>query len=183
MNLHIIYLTDSKNIISACYWIEWILEFEIICRKKKEKCEGERRATAPVDNKYRTDIVWIIWDLFLHCSTSKGTVMIKIMKSLQNLFGIRYSPGIKKKRRYILYFACALIVENVNMSIEMISNMDMVQNVVAKIDNVYKQVKKSEDAPKTDYLFHTARQEKSNLDKTIEKIEKMDALQHYIPRQ
>ena len=29
---------QSKNVVNACYWIEWIIEFDSICRKKKYKC-------------------------------------------------------------------------------------------------------------------------------------------------
>ena len=87
-------------------------------------------------------------------------------------------PGVKKKRRYLLYFSISLLTENVNLNIEMIENKQIIDTVVKKIDQVYKQVKKNEVTPDTDYLFKNI--ERSNQQKTIEKLEKMDAMNTFI---
>ena len=62
----------SKQGVNACYWIEWIIEFEIICKKKGEKCLCERRSFAPVPEKCQMDIIWIIWDSIIYeCKKKK----------------------------------------------------------------------------------------------------------------
>jgi hypothetical protein len=97
------------------------------------------------------------------------------MNSLLNIFSIKYKSGIKRRRRYLLYFAVALITESVDYTIEMISDKKEIDNLISKINLVYKEIKKNEKKPSTDYLFNGV--ERSNLDKTIQKLDIMKNLQ------
>ena len=82
---------------------------------------------------------------------------------------------MKKRRRFVIYFAIALLTEPVDFKIEMINNKTEIDLIVNKIGLVYKDVKKNELAPATDYLFNNVDggSKRSNLDKTIERLEKM----------
>jgi hypothetical protein len=174
---------DSKNVINACYWIEWIIEYESICKLKSEKCRCERRSNIPVQSKFQMDIVWMIWDLFLTKSQEKSKIIEKMIQALLHLFCLKYSSGCAKKRKYILYFAISLLCENVNVEDEIIreKQKEVVSNVLKKIDLVYKQIKQNEESPGTDYLFKDIKA--SNLEKTIEKLETMNTFgENFIPR-
>jgi hypothetical protein len=174
---------DSKNIIQACYWIEWLMEFGIICKRKKDQCICERRTNIPVDNKYQMEIIWIVWDLFLQEADKQNDVIKKMINALLGLFTMRYKAGYERKRKYILYFVVSLLCENINIHEEIIKNENktMVSNVVSKIDSIYSQIKKNEESPGTDYLFKNMKSE--NLEKTIEKLEKMNTFgETFIPR-
>lgn len=172
----------SKNIMSACYWVEWIIEFEAICKKRKEKCLCERRSFAPVESKFQTDIIWLIWDAIIYETQKRKNkdTLIKIINTLINIFSIRFSPGVKKRRKFILYYAIALLTESYNLDTPIINDQKSIQKIVDNINVIYKDVKKNEIPPETDYLFNGLK--KSNLEKTIEKLEKFKNISTFVPR-
>ena len=174
---------DCKNVMNACYWIEWMIEYENICKLKREKCKCERRSEIPVESKHQMDIVWIIWDLFLKIAEDKNKMIQKIVNALLQLFTLKYSPGCARKRKYILYFVVSILCENINIEEEIIREQQksVVSNVMKKIDLVYKQIKQNEESPGTEYLFKDVKSR--NLEKTIEKLETMNTLgENFIPR-
>jgi hypothetical protein len=184
--------TEGRNIINACYWIEWISEYEAICKNRKEKCKAERRSNIPVDNKSQMDLIWIVWDVFFkeadnRCvkgqNGQKNKLLKKVINALLSLFTLKYTSGCNRKRKYILYFVVSLLCENVAMDEEIIrdTQKEMVAGIIKKIHLIYKQIKKNEESPGTDYLFENVKA--SNLEKTIEKLEKMNTFgDTFIPR-
>ena len=175
------YQLEQRNMVNACYWVEWMIEFDLICRKRKEACLCEKRLKLPVENKYKRDIIWLIWDsLILYVEKIENPFINKLMTSLMSLFCIKYTTGCCKKRRYLLYFAVALLTEPVPTNIELIANKELLQNVVEKIGEVYKQIKKNEQSPGTDYLFNNL-EKATNFEKSIRKLEIMESMD-FVPK-
>lgn len=167
---------ERRNMVNACYWVEWIIEFDIICRKRKESCLCEKRLSVSVENKYQRDIIWLIWDGLLEQAEKMGNPFIsKLMGSLMTLFCIKYTTGACKKRRYLLYFAVALLTEPVPTNIELVVKKELIQNVVEKVGEIYKQIKKNEQSPNTEYLFSNL-ESASNFEKSIRKLEIMESM-------
>jgi hypothetical protein len=97
------------------------------------------------------------------------------MNGLFDIFSIRYTTASCKKRRYLLYFAVALLTEPVPNNIELINKKEIIDNVLDKIDQIYKQIKKNEESPNTDYLF--ANLEKQNtFDRSIKQMELVNSI-------
>lgn len=173
---------ERKNMLSACYWIEWVVEFDAICKKRKEFCYCERRQFINVEKKYSRDIIWILWDALLYYnSLLNNTYINKLMDALLTLFSIKYTTASCKKRRYLLYFAVAILTENVPTGIELTTNKGVIQNVVEKINQVYKQIKKNEESPNTEYLFANL-EKQNNFEKSIKKMELLNNMDIINPK-
>lgn len=173
---------DSKNTLLACYWVEWVVEFETICKAKKETCRCERRAHIPVDEKLQFDPIWMIWDMILSRSNDTddySPLTQKIVNSLLRLYCIRFTPGVRKKRRYLVYFAISLLTAEYDSRIEMIHDRPVIENAIANINSVYKQIKQHEISPDTDYLFSSAGykgDKNGDLERTIKRLEALNSM-------
>ena len=172
---------EGKNSISACYWIEWIIEFESICKQKKDKFKCERRQFANVEAKFQMDIIWLIWDIFLQEARKRSSFVQRIVNSALTIFCLRYTSGCHKKRRLLLYFVIEVFTEPFSVEEEMIKEKNKIIVIQQNINKIYKQIKKNEHSPGTDYLYKNINA--SNLEKTIAKLETMNSLgAEYIPR-
>jgi hypothetical protein len=173
---------DSKNTLLACYWVEWIVEFETICKAKKETCRCERRSHIPVDDKLQFDPIWMIWDMIIARSNQTdeySPLTQKIVNSLLRLYCIRFTPGVRKKRRYLIYFAISLLTTEYDSKIEMINDRLIIETAVENINSVYKQIKQHEISPDTDYLFSSAGykgDKNGDLERTIKRLEALNAM-------
>ena len=175
INEFVYQLQNKSNVMECCYWVEWLIEFDSLCRRKKEALECESRTFPPVVPKFQKDSIWIIWEILI--SEAINPLQTKIITTLMELFSLKYNYSIKKKRKYILYFAIAIITQPTNYQIDIINSTsnNIIPEVLKNLHKIYKNIIKNQIAPKTDYLFqHT--KTKSNLEKTIEKLDIMKKL-------
>jgi hypothetical protein len=162
---------DSKNSLMACYWFEWIIQFQSLCKKNKSSCLCTRRCFANVDEKLQMQPIWVIWEIIINQSNlTKNKLIIKIIKSLLNLFCVKFNVSSIRKRKFLVYYAISLLVETCDLKIDIISNNNLLKKVNEKINKIYIQIKKNEISPQTDYLFNGI-EKKSNIEKSIQKID------------
>ena len=176
---------DANNSVAVCYWIEWINEFDSLCKKRKDKCECDRREFAKVESKYQKDVVWLVWHALLSRTSESPDILKKIIRSLMNLYCLKYTPAVKKRRKYLLYFAATICCETVNTNKAIVhsTKKELVEKICKKTDVVYKQIKKNEVAPKTEYLFNNKiGGGKTNVQKTVEKLDQINKLGDMIIR-
>lgn len=168
--------SQTRNAVDACYWVEWVIEYDAACRKKREACSAERREFAKVQDKYQRDTIWIVWDAIMtEAAKRSDPLTAKIVESLLRLYCIRYTSGVGRRRRFVIYLAVSLLTETYDRGREIVSDKAKVLHVVDNIDAVYRDVKKKEQPPETDYL--NVRAPRTNLDRTAERLAKMqDAL-------
>ena len=89
--------------------------------------------------------------------------------SLFSLFTIKYNTSTKRKRKFVIYYAFSLLIDKIDFEINISNETEKINSIIEKIDSIYKDIKKNEISPNTDYLFTNLK--KSNIEKTIEKIE------------
>jgi hypothetical protein len=96
----------------------------------------------PVEGDAMFDVVFIIWDvIFNEVKNRKDKKLDEIIKSLCQLFCIRYTISSKKKRKILLYHAVSLLCENINYKTNVFENINILQTIKNKIDLIYKQIK------------------------------------------
>jgi hypothetical protein len=98
-----------------------------------------------------------------------------LLGSLFRIFCIKYTTASSKKRRYLLYFAVSLITETIPTNVELITNKTIIETITGKINTIYKQIKKNEESPNTDYLFANLEHENS-FDQSMRKMEMVNSM-------
>ena len=170
---------DVKNTIVSCYWVEWILAYETACKKKKEKCICAKRSNMPVEGDAMFDVVFIIWEtIFKEVKNRNNKVLDEVIKSLCNLFCIRFSSSSKKKRKLLIYHAIALLCETPNYNIKIFDNVNILQTIKKKIDLIYKQIKQNEIIESEEKLrneeIEKQKANNKNFANTLVKLEMMN---------
>jgi hypothetical protein len=168
------YQLTERNTSMACYWVEWMIEFDHFCRNTKKKpCACEKREEYPVDSKLSRDSIWLVWDtIFKYVEiVARPPIIRTVMDALLQLFCVKYTTPACRKRRYLLYFAVALLTEPLDetrTSQPLVRDSIMLETIVGRIDTtVYKQIKKNEVQLSMDYLYHNLQMERTMLDQTM----------------
>ena len=80
-----------------------------------------------------------------------------------------------------MYFVIEVFTEPFSIDEEIVKDKNKIIVITQNINKIYKQIKKNEHSPGTDYLYQNVKA--SNLEKTIAKLETMNNLgADYIPR-
>ena len=155
------HLTDEKNNLLACYWLEWLIEFDSLSKYKMI------RRLYCKDSKFQLNLIWIVWEMFLYLAKEKGPLIEKMIYSLLELFLLKYTPSCNKRNKYLMYMVIELLSENLIFEEEIIKDKDKMNKIVEKINIIYKEVKKNEKHPNMDFMFQSS--SKNNLNETINK--------------
>jgi hypothetical protein len=80
-----------------------------------------------------------------------------------------------------MYFIIEVFTEPFSVEEEIVKDKAKISVITQNIHKIYKQIKKNEHSPGTDYLYQNTKA--NNLEKTIEKLDMMNSLgEEYTPR-
>ena len=172
---------EIASTMRANYWIEWLLEYAKICKKRKQPCLIQQRTYDNVDTKHQRNIVWLIWDaIHYEAKVRQSAILIKIINALFRIFSLRYSEVYNTRRKSIIYFAVAILTMCPTGTVEktpMIRNKTHIEYTLSQTNAIFSQVYSSasmempikttgtltsEDKMKTISLFENAK--KTNED-------------------
>ena len=121
----------------ACYWIEWIVGYVGLCRKRKItlQCNPREKISASCRP---TDVAWLLWDVIL--SGSPNDHQLRALTSLHSMFRVKYKSTTTTKRIHVLY--CA--VHTCNPSFTLSDSLDSIasgmKEAESQIDRMYRSI-------------------------------------------
>ena len=139
---------EVSSTMRANYWVEWLLDYAKLCKKRKQPCLIQRRTHDIVDAKHQRNIVWLIWDAIQReVGERRSTVLTKVMGALFRMFALRYTEVHNTRRKCLLYFAVALLTICPPGGVEktpMVRDKARIDCAVAQIDVIFAQVRGAE---------------------------------------
>ncbi len=157
------HLKETKTKTDINFWMNWIINYDILCRKKKKYILCKQRDFYYNKNeKISKNIIWIIWDLILKLSKELHSDLIqRIIYNLFELFKIRYTISTNKKRIFLFYHSIELLLlgKSIDLNKELLKNKNILKNLEKNINIIFEQIKNNEQ----DVI-----EEKSNKTKKME---------------
>ena len=89
----------------------------------------------PVENKYQKDMIWIVWDIILSEAKNKNVNLFKIIKSILNLFCLKYKESFKNKRKLLIYYAISLLTETYDTTVPIVKDTNLIEHLTPNFNN------------------------------------------------
>ena len=140
---------EGANLQLACFWAEWICELDAQSRKRKLNLAILPRTKAPVDDRHMDDPVWILWEAMFDVierkrDTKQRSILHKLAHDALSIYTLRYTPSIKKRRRFLLYMLISYIIEVPSIERSLVYQTNIVASICGKIGAIYNQLKRHE---------------------------------------
>ena len=155
----------NNNLLQTCFWIDWVIDFDALCRKQKKPISILKREFINVDSKFIGDPIWLIWESILErCKTEVNDEKQHIIEALLSLFCIKYNFSQKRKHKHLLYLGVELFTENPLLTIPIVHHCDKIKAIMPQVGKFYRAIKKFEQRP--DIIS----EKQHNLQKSIDKM-------------
>ena len=111
------YMLSIKDSVGACFWVEWIF---LVIHKNK---------TMIIRDKKKIDPIWLVWETIE--VYAKEPLVEKVVQSILSLFSVAYSPSLKEKRRFMIYYAISLCCDTITCD-ELIKDKKTIEKILSK---------------------------------------------------
>jgi hypothetical protein len=129
----------------AIYWLAWILEWERRNTKKDKQYICGIRKIEGIEEKYWTDLVWIIWEILLkEAPYLKNDDAISQIHALFKLYKFDFKSSKKSKRVFFMLYAIKYFTEVYNFKNDIIPNYYQLIQACGNINILFYDKKKYE---------------------------------------
>lgn len=138
---------ENKDCVGALYWIKWLMEWDKQLKKAHEPLKCEDRSVPGVDDKYRRDVVWVIWEVINKEVSSRvmfRNQLEKVMGGLFKAYLYQWEPSSKTTRKNYLVYAVVLLTDNIEWNVDICKDRIFMKGLVLKTDDFMMEFKNHE---------------------------------------
>lgn len=129
----------------CCYWILWLLRYEVIHKKKKKLWIIDEREVEGIPKKYCGNIVWVIWEtIFEELNMRKNKNLNKQVTSLYELFKCNYTTGKRTARIPLIFNAIGYLTHKISFKLPLRSDVKLFITVQSNVNKMFLEKKKFE---------------------------------------
>ena len=123
----------------CCYWILWLFRWESLHKKKKKHWNIDEREVIDVPKKYRSNIVWILWEIiYEEVKLRKNKQMNQQIDALYGLFKCNYTLGKRTARLPLILNAIGYLTHQISFNLPVRNNYKIFIQVQCNVNKMFK---------------------------------------------
>ena len=135
---------ENGGYYDACYWVDWLFQWEKISKKNKKKYEIESRDINNINPKYCKDPVWLLWEIIFLEANRRNDNIKNIIQNIYYFFNYNFTPGKKRARIVLIYHCISCLTYKINTNIPIHKNKNLFIQTQCNINIMFKNKKLSE---------------------------------------
>lgn len=132
------------NMHKIIFWLNWVIEWDRMNKKKYTRYDCASRHIEGVDSKYHTDVIWLIWDvlnLTKNIKLNNHDVNYKQNTNSQiaflwKLFIYNYSSGSRTRKLPIIIWSINYLINFIDWKIDLIDRPHILFQSLLNIDKM-----------------------------------------------
>ena len=140
----------NRNNYKSLYWLNWILEWEKMNRKKYNKFEVAQRIQEGVDSKFSKCVIWLVWKIINTIRTQKSLELnISVRENNQidalwSLFRYEFTIGKQSVRVSYIIWAIKYMTSQIDWKIPLVERESLHFQAIANVNLIIKNMKGQE---------------------------------------
>jgi len=131
------YCLNSKNYELCNYWVSWAFEFEKKNTKKNSTYVCGFREIECIDNKYKNDLCWFIWEILIKEAMNMNENIRDNIQVLYKLYKLNFKSSQKSKKNYYFLYAIKYFTDIHTSSNTIIPNFNIIIQACSNVNNLF----------------------------------------------